>query len=152
VGELFDDTELALLRSTRPIGLQVHPNGDMTVVEVKPGVVAAAVGGPHVETITGGYGVAFWFNPVEQHHHGVNGMATLHLHAVAGLSARQVPLLYGPVLVAGHDDNGDPAGLTDEQMQWLAEDRQFGWWAEWTLEFRTRRDARRRRRIWGRTG
>jgi len=50
------------------------------------------VGGPHVETITGGHGVAFWFNAVEQHRHDVNGMATLHLHAATELSAREVPL------------------------------------------------------------
>jgi hypothetical protein len=103
--ELFDETELALLRSTKPIALQVHPNWAMNVVEVRPGLVASVVGGPHVDTITGGQGVAFWFNPVEQHRYGVNVMATLHLHAAAEMSARQVPLLYGPVLVAGHDDS-----------------------------------------------
>ena len=86
----------------------------MNVVEARPGLVAAVVGGPHVDTIMGEYGVAFWFNPVEQHRYGVNVMATLHLHAAAGLPARQVPLLYGPVLVAGHDDTGEPAGLSHE--------------------------------------
>jgi hypothetical protein len=66
---------------------------------VRPGLVASVVGGPHVDTITGGQGVAFWFNSVEQHRYGVNVMATLHLHAAAGMSAHQVPLLYGPDLV-----------------------------------------------------
>ena len=134
VGELFDETELALLRSTKPIALQVYPNWAMNVVAVRPG--------PHVDTITGRDGVAFWFNPVEQHRYSVNVMATLHLHAAADLPARQVPLLYGPVLVAGHDDTGEPAGLSHEQIQWLADDRHFGKWAEWTLRFRTRREAR----------
>lgn len=151
MGELFDDTELALLRSTKPIALQVHSDGNMTVVEVKRGVVAAVVGGPHVETISGGHGVAFWFNAVEQHRHDVNGMATLHLHAATELSAREVPLLYGPVLVAGRAASGEPAGLTREQRQWLADDRHFGWRAESTLRFRTRRAARRRQRISGAT-
>ena len=79
--ELFDEAELALLRSTKPIALQVHPNWAMSIVEVRPGLVAAVVGGPQVDTITGGQGVVFWFNPVEQHRYGLNVMATLHLHA-----------------------------------------------------------------------
>ena len=45
VGELFDETELALLRSTKPIALQVYPNWAMSIVEVRPGIVAAVVGG-----------------------------------------------------------------------------------------------------------
>jgi hypothetical protein len=79
--ELFDDRELALLRSSKPIALQVHPDGDMRVVEVRPGVVAGAVGGPQVETVTSGYWITFWFNVVEQHRHAVNRMATLHLQS-----------------------------------------------------------------------
>ena len=148
--ELFDEAELALLRSTKPIALQVHPNWAMSIVEVRPGLVAAVVGGPQVDTITGGQGAVFWFNPVEQHRHGLNVMARLHLHAATQMSAREVPLLYGPVLVAGYDDGGEPAGLTQEQIHWLADDRHFGRLAEWTLRFRTRREARRRRRVWGR--
>ena len=52
--ELFDEAELALLRSTKPIALQVHPNWAMSIVEVRPGLVTAVVGGPQVDTITGG--------------------------------------------------------------------------------------------------
>ena len=99
--ELFDDAELALLRSTKPIALQVHPNWAMSIVEARPGLVAAVVGGPQVDTITGGQGVVFWLNPVEQHRYGLNVMATLlHLHAATQVSAREAPLLYGPVFVA----------------------------------------------------
>ena len=91
MGELFDETEQALLRSTKPIALQVYPNWAMNVVEVRPGIVAAVVGGPHVDTITGSHGVAFWFNPVEQHRYGVNVMATLHLHAADRLVSTSGP-------------------------------------------------------------
>src|SRR5260370_7424781 len=93
MGELFDDTELALLRSTKPIAVQVHSDGNMTMVEVKPGVVAAVVGGPHVETITGGHGGAFWFNAVEQHRHHPPAIPPLPPPPPTRLSHLSSPLL-----------------------------------------------------------
>lgn len=89
----------------------------MHIVEVRPGVVAAVVGGPHAEAITSASGIGFWFNVVAQQGYGVNRMATLNLHAVLGLSAREVPLLYGPILVAGQDAAGHPAGLSGDQIK-----------------------------------
>jgi hypothetical protein len=66
---------------------------------------------------------ADWFNAVDQHRHRVNKMATLLLLATSGFSAREVPLLYGPVLVASHDALGAPAGLSGDQIRTLVEAR-----------------------------
>ena len=146
--DLFTTAELALVGSPRPIALTVRPTGELSVVEVTPTVITAVVGGPHVDTVTGGEGIGFWFNAVDQHRHRVNKMATLLLLASARLSAHDVPLLYGPVLVASHDVVGGPAGLTKPQIRLLGGGR-LSLRARWTLQRRASRDGRRRRRVWG---
>ena len=147
--DLLTAAELALLGSPRPIALKVSPAGELGVVEVTAGVVTEVVGGPHVDTVSGGEGIGFWFNAVDQHRHRVNKMATLLLLDAARLSAHDVPLLYGPVLVASHAAAGGPAGLTKSQIRVLGGGR-LSLRARWILQRRANRDGRRRRRVWGR--
>jgi hypothetical protein len=120
------------------------------VEEVHSGVITDVVGGPHVETVSSGHGIGFWFNTVDQLNYPVNRMATLLLLATLGLAPREVLLLYGPVLVASHDGTGQPAGLSREQIKLLGGGPKFTRLAEWTLQRRAGRDARRRRRLRGR--
>ena len=79
MNDLFDVDELALVRSSRPIALTVSPAGALGVVEVTAGVITEVVGDPHVDTVSSGHGIGFWFNAIDQHRHPVNKMATLLL-------------------------------------------------------------------------
>ena len=131
MNDLFDVDELALVRSSRPIALTVSPAGALGVVEVTAGVITEVVGGPHVDTVSSGHGIGFWFNAIDQHRHPVNKMATLLLFATAGLAAREAPLLYGPVLVASHDATGQPAGLSKTQIKMLRHGPKVTWRTKW---------------------
>ena len=131
MNDLFDVDELALVRSSRPIALTVNPAGALGVVEVTAGVITEVVGGPHVDTVSSGHGIGFWFNAIDQHRHPVNKMATLLLFATAGLAAREAPLLYGPVLVASHDATGQPAGLSKTQIKMLRHGPKVTWRTKW---------------------
>ena len=71
----------------------------------------------------------------------VNRMATLLLLATSELCAREVPLLYGPVLVASHDELDAPAGLSREQWRMLGGGPKVTWSDKWTLSCRVARDA-----------
>ena len=150
MNDLFDVDELALVRSSRPIALRVSPAGALGVVEVTAGVITEVVGGPHVDTVSSGHGIGFWFNAINQHRRPVNKLATLLLFATAGLAAREAPLLYGPVLVASHDATGQPAGLSKTQIKMLRHGPKVTWRTKWTLQRRAGRDTRRRQRVWGR--
>jgi hypothetical protein len=91
--------------------------------------------------------LAFWFTPSRHPSHTrANRIATeLLLLATGGLTARQVPLLRGDIVITGNDAHGDPADLTSQQMTHLVNSapthRQ-----DWTLSRRFARDERRRRR------
>jgi hypothetical protein len=54
-------------------------------------------------------------------------MATLNLFAVANMSATAVPLLCGPVLISGIDQDGKPIGLSDAQLKVLQVGRGPAW-------------------------
>jgi hypothetical protein len=102
-----------------------------------------------MDTVSSRAGVGFRFNAVDQHRHPVNRTATLLLLATSELCAREVSLLYGPVLVASHDDLDAPAGLSREQWRMLGGGPKVTWSDKWTLSCRVARDARQRRRVWG---
>jgi hypothetical protein len=61
--------------------------------------------------------IGFWFNEVDQHRHAMSKMVTLFLFATSGLAAREVPLLYGLIPVASRDPVGEPAGLSEVQIE-----------------------------------
>ena len=60
-------------------------------------------------------------------------MATLVLFATAGLAGREVPLLYGPVLVASHDATGQPSGLSKKQITMLRQGPRVTWRTKWDV-------------------
>ena len=57
--------------TSAPIALTVSPAGALGVVEVTAGVITEVVGGPHVDTVSSGHGIGFWFNAIDQHCHPV---------------------------------------------------------------------------------
>lgn len=123
----------------------VSPDEQMHLVEISPRVVTDSVSDP-VDTITARDGVVvlvprnrFESSPA------VNRMATLNLFATAGLSARTVPLLHGPVLITGADRHGKPIGLSDAQLKALKSGPEPNWWAKTILQARAHRSQHRRR-------
>lgn len=115
----------------------------MHLVEISPRVVTDSVSDP-VDTITARDGVVFWFRATDSSP-AVNRMATLNLFATAGLSARTVPLLHGPVLITGADRHGKPIGLSDAQLKALKSGPEPNWWAKTILQARAHRSQHRRR-------
>ena len=70
------------------------------------------------------------------------------LAATSELCAREVPLLYGPVLVASHDELDAPAGLSREQWRMLGGGPKVTWSDKWMLPCRVaRQNADRARPI-----
>lgn len=142
--DLFDPYEQALLWSESDVGIVIGPDEQMHVVGMSQHVVAECVGDT-VDTLTARGGVVFWFRPTDPNPE-VNRMATLNLFAAAGMSARTVPLLHGPVLITGADQCGNPTGLTDAQFKLLKSGPEPNWWAKRTLQARAFRFERRRDR------
>lgn len=88
--------------------------------------------------------IDYWFSRPDPHVH-VNLGATQLLLATTRFTAREVPLLRGPIVIAGHDSAGNLAGLSDEQFTRLinAEPR---WRENFVLARRFNRDVRATRR------
>jgi hypothetical protein len=65
-----------------------------------------------------------------------SGIYTLNLFAAAGMSARAVPLLHGPVLITGVDPDGKPIGLSKAQLEFLGSGPEPNWWARIVFQAR----------------
>lgn len=87
----------------------------------------------------------FWFSPSTRHcQRRVNRNATEILLATGAFTARTVPVLRGPVVVATHDADGDLDGLSWQQLDLLVEkSRSLTKRAMRVLNRRLDRDARR---------
>lgn len=130
-------TAVALqLRPTGPAAVLVHPDGAIGVVGASSHAMAAMVGGSWWETMTSRHGVVFWFTTAGRRRNDVNRLATQLLLATSNWSAAEVPLLYGPVLVAARTSAGVPAALSMAHFEVLN--------ARSMLSWRSRRTLRRR--------
>jgi hypothetical protein len=139
---LFDPNEQALLWAGSDVGIVVDRDEQMHLVAIDDAVVSDSVGHP-ADTLTAHAGVVFWFCSTDPSP-AVNRMATLNLFAAATLSARTVPLLHGPVLITGVDEDGKPIGLSEAQLELLGSGPGPNWWAKMILRARERRAERRR--------
>jgi hypothetical protein len=145
--DLFDPYEQALLWTESDVGIVVTPDEQMHLLAISDRVVTDSVG-HSVDTLTGGAGVVFWFGATDPSV-AVNRMATLNLFAAAGMSARAVPLLHGPVLITGVDPDGKPIGLSKAQLEFLGSGPEPNWWARIILQARAHRSERRWRALRG---
>ncbi|MGY4712060.1 hypothetical protein ACXDF8_21255 [Mycolicibacterium sp. CBM1] len=126
----------AHLRPTGPAAAMVHPDGGINVVAGTPDAIAAVVGGPQWETMSSRHGVVFWFTTNGRRRTDVNRLATQLLLATSRWSAAEVPLLYGPVLVAARSSDGSPSALSMAHFEVLNTRSMLSW--------RARRVLRRR--------
>jgi hypothetical protein len=122
-------------------------NGHLYRVELQgTGDIADLVREHRLETVTTRAGDVFWFTPATHScHMQINRQATQLLLATTTFTARQVPLLRGNVVITGIDTHGDPAGLADPQLHYLAAVEPSGG-ELWVLSRRYTRDHRARRR------
>ncbi|MCV7432967.1 hypothetical protein [Mycolicibacterium bacteremicum] len=90
----------------------------------------------------------FWFSPSARGcQRRINRTATELLLATTSLGARNVPLLRGGVVIAGHDADGDLDGLSWQQLDLLVDrHRALSAGNLRTLCRRMNRDERQRRR------
>ena len=126
---------VSLIRPTGPAAVMVTPDGGIGVVAASSDAMAA-VNGMHWDALRSGHGVSFWFTVVGTKRNEVNRLATQLLLATSSWTAAEVPLLYGPVLVAGRTPTGQPTALNMAQFEVLNA------WS--TLSWRARRTLRRR--------
>lgn len=133
--------DIALLEAQVPVGLLMPTDETMRLVHITRDVVEAHVGAA-AESVTTTDGLVFWFD-VGSGNLAVNRMATLNLLAVSSFSARTVPLLRGTALVTGQRA-GNPAGLSDEQIEVLGRDPGPVWWVTSILRMRVGRDRQHR--------
>jgi hypothetical protein len=130
------------------LALHASHNGNLFKVNVLGiGDIADLIREHHLESLTSrDGGIDFWLTPsLEPYHRSVNRMATEMLLAASRFNARNVPLLRGNVVMAGHDNNGALAGLTDDQISWLVNSEPSRR-DEWVLARRFAGDERRQRR------
>ena len=126
---------VSLIRPTGPAAVMVTPDGGIGIVAGSSDAMAA-VNGMRWDALSSGHGVSFWFTVVGNKRNEVNRLATQLLLATSTWSADEVPLLYGPVLVAGRTPSGRPKTLSMAQFEIL------NTWS--TLSWRARRTLRRR--------
>lgn len=126
---------VSLIRPTGPAAVMVTPDGGIGVVAASSEAMAA-VSGMHWDALSSGHGVSFWFGVVGNKRNEVNRLATQLLLATSTWTAAEVPLLHGPVLVAGRTPSGQPTALNMAQFEVLNA------WS--TLSWRARRTLRRR--------
>lgn len=124
------------------VGVAIDTKGDMSLQPIAPGMMRDYLGG-HVEAVGVGSGIAFWFSAVGSWPM-VNRMATLNLLAAGQYPPRAVPLLWGPVLITGTADDGQPAGLTKAQLDAIAAGPAPSWFGRLVLTAREIQAQRRR--------
>ncbi len=122
-------------------------NGHLYKVELQgTGDIADLVREHRLETVTTRAGDVFWFTPATHSSHTqLNRPATELLLATTTFTARQVPLLRGNVVITGIDTHGNPNGLADPQLRYLANAEPNGRQL-WVLTRRYTRDHRAQRR------
>lgn len=124
------------------VAVAIDTNGQMSLQPIAPGMMQDYLGG-HVEAVGVGSGIVFWFSAVGSWPT-VNRMATLNLLAAGHYPPRTVPLLWGPVLITGTADDGKPAGLTNAQVDALADGPEPNWLGRIVLTARENQAQRRR--------
>lgn len=142
-GGYLSDNDDMLLDTGADIGIAIDPHEQMSLVAIDSEMLTEYLGG-HAEAVSVGSGIIFWFSATGSWKT-VNRMATLNLLAASGELPRNVPLLWGPVLVTGSTASGSPRGLTDTQIDVLADGPQPTWLEQLVLSIRQRRAERRRR-------
>ncbi|MEE6140309.1 hypothetical protein SKC41_28830 [Mycobacterium sp. 050128] len=126
----------------------LHPEGLGLVEVTSQDDIAGYLGAGRVESLstTSRFGhLDFWFHPVGLTSQDVNRPATELLLAATRLTARTVPLLRGRVVLTSHDENGELAGLTRQQISQVASHPSRGL-DQWLLDWRYRVDRRALRR------
>lgn len=91
--------------------------------------VERLVGHPDVDTLSSADATYQFWIAVSTHpkHNRVNRAATEIFYATSHLPASEAPLLRGTVLItARHAPSGQPCGLTDERIAWLADSGPHG--------------------------
>lgn len=122
--------------------MAIDTDGQMSLQPIAPRMMQDYLGG-HAEAVGVGSGIAFWFSAVGSWLT-VNRMATLNLLAAGRYPPRSVPLLWGPVLITGTADDGQPAGLTKAQIDALADGPVPNWFGRLVLIARENQAQRRR--------
>lgn len=143
MSDFLSARDVELIASGVDIGLAVDVDETLHLVPISPTVVAEVVG-DRADAVTVADGMVFWF--ASGHRPAVNRMATLNLLAASSATARDVALLWGPVLITGHDPRGRPAGLTDADLAALQHGPEPSWLGRVILSGRQRRAERRARR------
>jgi hypothetical protein len=131
-----------LIAGGADVGVAIGANGQMALRRIAPGMMQDYLG-VHVEAVRAGSGIAFWFSAVGSWST-VNRMATLNLLAAGQYPPSAVPLLWGPVLITGTAADGQPAGLTNAQVDALADGAAPNWFGLLVLTARENQAQRRR--------
>jgi hypothetical protein len=124
--DMFDPYEQALIWGNDDVGIVITSDQEMRLVKMGDRIIADCLEGAPAQSISADAGLRFWFQMLDSGRR-VNRMATLNLFAVAKLSACAVPLLHGPVLITGAGPNGQPAGLSNDQLTLLGADSPNRW-------------------------
>lgn len=126
--------------------LHASHNGSFYLTQLRGVIdVADLVREHRLETLTTANGrIVFWFS-AHQTIRLVNRQAVKLLLSTTNLTARQVPLLLGNVVLSGRDAGGELADLTDEQARWLV-NVELGVRDEWILGRRFADYVRQQRR------
>lgn len=132
-------TALSHIRPTGPAAVMVSPDGGVSMVPRE--LVAATVSGHHWESLTSRHGVVFWFTGAGAQDLPVNRLATQLLLATSALSASDVPLLRGPVLVGARTAIGTATALSMAQFEVLNAWSLLPWRARQTLRRRIARNT-----------
>lgn len=117
---------------------------DLTIATVDD--IVEVIRHAHVECLTSADGqIDFWFTPSVHLSVQPNRLATELLLAVSDFTTAEVPVLYGDVVLASHDQGGRLSGITDEQMRQLARN-ELKPRARWVLGRRWARILKEQRR------
>ncbi|MCA2337943.1 hypothetical protein [Mycobacterium avium] len=139
----LSESDNLLVANGVDVGIAVDTHEQMSLVEITPNLLADLLG-DHAEAVSVRSGIVFWFSAAGTWAT-VNRMATLNLLAASSFLPRTVPLLWGPVLIAGAAVDGKPRGLTDEQIEALSDGPAPNWLEQRVLLLRQQRAERRRR-------
>jgi hypothetical protein len=96
-------------------------NGHLYLVDVQPPAgIIELVRDTHLETCTAQNRIVFWFTRSTNRAFMLrNAMATELLLGTTRFTAHDVPILRGNVVITGRDAAGDPAALTEHQLDLL---------------------------------
>jgi hypothetical protein len=140
-GHLSENDELLVDKGV-DVGVVIDTHEQMSLVEITPNLPSELLG-DHTEAVSVRSGIVFWFSAAGTWAT-VNRMATLNLLAASSFLPRTVPLLWGPVLIAGAAADGKLQGLTDAQIDVLTDGPEPNWLEQRVLFLRQQRAERRR--------